>query len=306
MSIRKKIKKILNALVRRTPWFNRTFFEDCKKFWQYNTFNTEIVNLGSTSALYAFNYDDIGIKAANWAISRNPLLGDLAILKNYSGYLNTKGSTVIIPLCPFSSLAGSYDYMDDRYYTILYPSTIAHYSYIHYLHVLHKRDNPFMYYPVSALFTDAFTYISNLRKKKLTEQDFERDAQIKIESWMHEFSLTCLDDQLSLKNRDAISDAVSILNEIIRYCKKKKAKVIITVPPMHRSLASKFSENAKNVLIDSMVSNISGNDISYKNYMYCEGISDNDDMFENSFLLNDKGAREFTRILLREANIIKQ
>ena len=119
-----KIKYILNALIKRGYWFNNVFFEGCRKMSMYSTFNTDVINLGSTSAVHAFNYDGLGLKAGNWAMTRNPLLGDYAILKNYSSFLKKDRSIVIITLCPFSSLAGSYNFLDDRYYTFLYPSTI--------------------------------------------------------------------------------------------------------------------------------------------------------------------------------------
>ena len=46
--IAKKIYHVINALIRRGRWFNETKFPDCGKFWNYNTFNTDVVNLGST------------------------------------------------------------------------------------------------------------------------------------------------------------------------------------------------------------------------------------------------------------------
>ena len=82
MSLKKKIKNKIDSFIRNSHWYSEVLFPDCKKFWTYNTFNTEVVNLGSTSALYAFNYDNLPIKGANFALSRNPLTADLAILKN--------------------------------------------------------------------------------------------------------------------------------------------------------------------------------------------------------------------------------
>ena len=113
------IKHIINSVIRKGYWFNNVSFDGCSR----------LINLGSTSAVYAFNYEGVGIKGGNWAMPRNPLLGDYAILRNYSSFLK-KGSIVIIPLCPFSAFSGSYDYLDDRFYTILYPTTIPNYKYV--------------------------------------------------------------------------------------------------------------------------------------------------------------------------------
>ena len=302
--IRNKVKHALNALARRTPWHDNTLFEDCKKFWRHNTFNLKVINLGSTSAVCAFDYSDSQVPAANFAISRNPLAGDLAILKNYISFLNPNGSYVFIPLCPFSSLAGSYDYMDDRYYTILYPSTIINYSYIHEIHALHKRDNPFMYYPISALFTD-FKYYIKKKNHVLSEQQLKDDAEDKIKSWMHEFSLDGFENNLSLKNQDAVEDAAKILNDIISYCIANNATPVITIPPVHQSLYKHLHGDGEKVLIDSLLSKISYTDIIIKNYMFHTEFAENAYLFQNSFLLNKSGARKFTKILLEELDIEK-
>lgn len=74
-------------------------------FGNITKFNTDVINLGSTSVCHAFDYEGLPICGSNFALRHNSLSGDLAILKNYFGYLNPTNSHVIIPLCAFSSLA---------------------------------------------------------------------------------------------------------------------------------------------------------------------------------------------------------
>ena len=83
MSIKHKIIGKLNGVIRRTRWFNEELFPDCRKFWEYNKFNTDVINLGSTSGCHAFDYEGLPICGGNFALRHNPLSGDLAILKNY-------------------------------------------------------------------------------------------------------------------------------------------------------------------------------------------------------------------------------
>ena len=61
MNFKKKIASKLNGAIRRTHWFNEELFPDCRKFWNYNTFNTDVINLGSTSGCHAFDYEDLPI-----------------------------------------------------------------------------------------------------------------------------------------------------------------------------------------------------------------------------------------------------
>ena len=83
MNLKKKLKNKIIGLIKRGNWFNNILFPGCRKFWNYNTFNTDVINLGSTSAMNAFSYEGLQIKGANFAIGANPLLGDFEILKNY-------------------------------------------------------------------------------------------------------------------------------------------------------------------------------------------------------------------------------
>ena len=59
MSILRKIFGKVNGLLRRSYWVNEVMFPDCKKFWNHNTYGLELVNLGSSSAKYGFNYDGV-------------------------------------------------------------------------------------------------------------------------------------------------------------------------------------------------------------------------------------------------------
>lgn len=105
MSMTNFIKIKLNGLIRRSYWYNNILFPDCKKFWSHNTFNLDVVNLGSNSGKYAFEYSEEHVKAANWAMGPQTLLADFEILKNYCSYLKND-AVVIIPLCPFTCLGG--------------------------------------------------------------------------------------------------------------------------------------------------------------------------------------------------------
>ena len=105
MSISGIIQRVLNKLVRKSYWYNNIAFGNCEKFWMHRTFDLDVVNLGSSSSVAAFDYSGfVNLKTANWAMTPQTLVADLEILRNYSCYLR-KGATVIIPLCPFSCLA---------------------------------------------------------------------------------------------------------------------------------------------------------------------------------------------------------
>lgn len=186
MNLKKKIASKLNGAIRRTHWFNDELFPDCRKFWNYNTFNTDVINLGSTSGYYAFDYEGLPIKGGNFALRHNPLSGDQAILKNYFGYLNPKGSHVIIPLCVFSSLAGSYDFMEDRFYTLIYPSSIPHFSYRRQQQIKAIAASPIRRFPLWSFYTELRAQLRGTGHSTLTEEQMKADA----ERWIKDGSMS--------------------------------------------------------------------------------------------------------------------
>lgn len=304
MNLKKKIASKLNGAIRRTHWFNEELFPDCRKFWNYNTFNTDVINLGSTSGYYAFDYEGLPIKGGNFALRHNPLSGDQAILKNYFGYLNPKGSHVIIPLCVFSSLAGSYDFMEDRFYTLIYPSSIPHFSYRRQQQIKAIAASPIRRFPLWSFYTELRAQLRGTGHSTLTEEQMKADAERWIKGWKHEFALSDFSQPLSLINKDGVNDAAEILNDIISFCKERNIKPVIMIPPMYHTLAEKFDEKARQLFVYDLIEKIEDKTVPFHNYMDDSRFSRDSSLFMNSFFLNKKGAKKFTRIALTDIGLL--
>ena len=304
MNLKKKIASKLNGAIRRTHWFNEELFPDCRKFWNYNTFNTDVLNLGSTSGYYAFDYEGLPIKGGNFALRHNPLSGDQAILKNYFGYLNPKGSHVIIPLCVFSSLAGSYDFMEDRFYTLIYPSSIPHFSYRRQQQIKAIAASPIRRFPLWSFYTELRAQLRGTGHSTLTEEQMKADAERWIKGWKHEFALSDFSQPLSLFNKDGVNDAAEILNDIISFCKERNIKPVIMIPPMYHTLAEKFDEKARQLFVYDLIEKIEDKTVPFHNYMDDSRFSRDSSLFMNSFFLNKKGAKKFTRIALTDIGLL--
>ena len=302
------VGRAINALCRKTYWYNEVLFPDCAKFWYHHTFNLDVVNLGSTSGVHAFNYEGVNLKCANWALSHNPLSGDEAILKNYVSYLKPSGSTVIFSLCPFSSLAGSYECHDDRYYTLLYSSSIPSFSKHQQTKVMHMKNRPIKYYPFYEMFRDLGKAISapllRGRKKVYSEEQMKKDAENWMKGWKLEFSLKSFDTPLSLINQDAINDARIILQRMLLFCEERDMVPIIVIPPVYHTLGEYFSEEAKRQIIDGLLSFIKDSKVRILNYMDDPSYNKNPEFFLNSFFLNGEGAKRFTKQVFADIGLI--
>jgi hypothetical protein len=301
------IGRVVNALCRKTYWYNEVLFPDCAKFWNHKTFNLDVVNFGSTSGVYAFNYEGIPLKCANWALARNPLSGDEAVLKNYMSYLNPKGSTAIFPLCPFSTLAGSYECYEDRYYTFLYSSSIPSFSKQRQTKVVHMKNRPLKYYPIYELLRDVGRFlVSPFRKKHmviLSEEKMKSDAEKWMTGWCFEFSINKLGTPLSLINKDAINDASAILNRIINLCKDRNITPVFVIPPMYHTLSEKFNPAMRKQLLNSVLTNMEIRGVRFLNYMDDSEFSNKSEFFINSFILNEKGAKKFTKKIISDLSL---
>ena len=109
---------------------------------------------------------------------------------------------------------------------------------------------------------------------------------------------------LSLINQDGLKDASFILNDMISFCKERDIKPVLVLPPMYHTLASKFDINARKVLLDDLLKTLDDKTVKFINYMDDSRFSHDITLFQDSFLLNKKGAKKFTKIVLADIGVI--
>ena len=292
----------LNSLIQRGYWYNNILFPYCKKFWQQKEFNLDVVNLGSTSAVCAFDYSLCECKGANWALGGNPLLGDQAVLNNYCSFLRT-GGTVIITLCPFSSLSGGYDDFPDSYYSILRLSSMPHFSIKRKRKVMDQMKNPINSYPCVFLIKDLGRAFKRKKQSIMTEDAMVADAAKWIKNWMFEFSITDFSRPLSLLNNDGIEDAMKIIDEIIEFCKIHEYRPVIVIPPLYHTLGELLTPEIRTMVIECITERLIKKNTQVLDYMDDIEFNKNIALFQNSYLMNENGARLFTKKVLKELKI---
>jgi hypothetical protein len=303
MHIGQFILRAINALIRKGYWYNNFLFPDCNRISENIKFGIDVLNLGSTSGVNAFCYEGININGVNLAMQGNPLLGDMEIMNNYSSYLKPCGSYVIMPLCPFSFLAGSYDYFDDRYYLLLNIKSIPNGNYKHRQNVYAKFQAPLLHYTFYGFFSDIKHLICSERAI-LKGGDYQANAEQWIKSWLHEFSMDSLDASLTLKDKDGIDDAIKILKSLITYCRYCNATPIIVIPPISAPLAKKLSVDTLNKFLYKPINAIATETgVRFIDYMYFPEMSEDLSLFKDAYLMNTKGAKLFTKKLLKDIGI---
>ena len=297
MSISGIIQRVLNKLARDSYWYNHIAFGDCSKFWQHRTFDLDVVNLGSSSSVAAYDYSGHPkLKTANWAMAPQTLVADFEILRNYSCYLK-KGATVIIPLCPFSCLGGSNDDLADKYYTVLNIASMPHASYRRQQQQMQMKNNPWRYYPLAQLISRKPSI------KEIEKENFEADAKMRMESWRKEFSMIRFTDTLSLVNQDAYHDGAKILGQMVDYCIEREYRPVVVMPPVSEAMRKQFTPVMKKLFIDDFVrEGVSGRALFID---YFADARFDVGGFQNSFMLNTEGAKKFTDVVLKDVEVVK-
>lgn len=304
MSLKNKIKNILNRLIRHSYWYQNILFPDCAKFWKHNTFNLDVINLGSSSGKYAFNYDKQSIKAANWAMGPQTLVADFEILRNYSTYLKAQNAIVLIPLCPFSCLGGSCLYMPDKYYTILNFASIPQGNYKKAKEIKYIQQNPLMYFPLIALISEIKHLFKKKKDIKMNEGQMQANAEEFMKGWMFEFSIMDFKDELILKNKDAYEDSVKILSDMIDFCLSRNIRPVLVLPPVTKYLAEKFTPEMLQLFVYDFVKKANKQSITFLDYWNDPDFLDIS-YFQNSFFLNYIGAQKFTAKLLNDLKMLR-
>ncbi len=297
----KYLNKILSRIARRSNWYNNVVFQDCSKFWNIKDYNIDVVNLGSNSAKYGFDYSDCDVIGHNWSMGPQSLMMDLNIIQCYHSYLKP-GATVLIPLCPFSCLVGyDFSYFSDKYYTVLNHSQIPCYNIHKRVMMYDMRLNPYKYIPMIEFVR---TVISKVKpgKKKKPQCDFEKDAVRFINAWKEQFFLKEFDDEWSLLNKNSYEESKEILRKTTDFCERYGFKPVLVMPPVSQPLRKYFNEKALDQCIINYVKEAVDGSVTFLNYFDDSQYND-ESLFMNSYFLNKKGAVIFTKQVLNDLGL---
>lgn len=300
----------LNRQVKKTNWYKNTLLDPSNypnNEW-YRTHeerNYDVVNVGSSSALYAFDYSQSPVKAFNWALQPQSMEYSYNLLKNFHSILRPKG-IILIPLGPFSGLSVFDKWAqtaNDKYFGILYPELIDNYE-----EVSKRRNYPLFTSPLVAikrLLKDVSAKPATLQERRALHQtdQFAADAKRWIQLWKKEFNILDLDSELSPENKEGMEHRIALLHEMIEFCLERDLKPVIVNPPVHPELNKYFSSDFKQHYIFQFVEQANTSNVPFFDYMDSADFTD-DSLFTNSFFLSKKGAMLFTAKVLGKLNLI--
>lgn len=295
-----------NKKVRNTLWY-RSVIPDMSNYptneWyrQHDARNYDIVNIGSSSAKYAFDYSNVSIKAFNWAEQPQSLSYGYKILKTYFSILR-RGGVVVISLCPFSGLDVDDiwpEARNDKYYYTLDPALIVNYR-----KVAMRRRYPLLVSPIRSLKELVKRFLRYPQNSGRVEKNrFINDADKWYHNWLKEFEIDDINAPLSEENKRRQGKRVALLSDIITFCQQRDLRPVIVIPPLHPYLASKLSGIFRENYIYSFINKANTARVPFYDYMDDERFA-SDKYYRNTFFMNDAGAKYFTEIFLKELGLI--
>ena len=296
MSIRSKIKYYVNAVIRRTSWYDQDIFGDCRKFWNHRIFNLDLVNLGSGAAKYGFDYSETSLRAANWAMAPQTFVGDYVVLANYLSYLKEE-AVVIMTLCPFTCLDDGKRYLPDKMYTIADMISIPDFAIERKMKTLDVKNNPVRYFPLMRVGSELIFFLFGSKMPRMNSEKLEKSAKVFIDSWKEQFSLIRLSDEFSLVNKDRFFFSVQAFDRLLTLCKDHHFKPVLILPPVSRHLLQYFDDDFQKRYIYDYVNSSKYTDVPFLNYLGDKEFED-DNLYRNANFLNPEGARKFTKRVL--------
>lgn len=304
--IKSFINRATNKLILRTDWYKNGYWKGTTKFWTISSCDYEIINLGSNSGVFSFNYEGLPIKGFNMAVGPQSLVHDFNILKNYFSYLKP-GGIVLIPLCPFSCLFSPYNKESNfKYYPILHPASIIDFDDAERIRAYKIKQAPFFEMPGYCI---KMTIKEVLKKtiskvKSLSQINYEENAEMWLQLWKKQFNIKDLDDSLQEHHSEQQNNRAGTLHEIISFCKERDLHPYIVIPPIHPTLSSHLSDVfMKNYVYDFINKAIDNKNILL-DYFHDRSLQ-KDEYFQNSYFMNKHGASIFTKRVLADLGLNK-
>lgn len=307
---------VLNRLVKRTNWWKNQYLATTQFVsntgYRNNIIrNYDIINLGSNPAHYAFFYEDV--KGQSWATGSQGQDMDFEVLKYFHSYLRD-GGTVLIPIMPFTAIS---PYLKEcpEYWGIAYYSKfskildITQTFQLPYGGLLRKYlKYPLLYnwkavrYLIADTQPDTHYKLSDQPMMKL---ELEQDATIWIKNWLTEFNLYSMNEILEDRWNKYYSEAMDLNIQMVDYCIERRLKPVFITIPMTTHLIKMFPENIWKYLVNDFVEKANIRKVPFLDYTFDDRFQD-DSLYFNSFFLNLRGRKLFTKQVLKDLGLITE
>ncbi len=319
--VKKGIKVFTGCeILYKTNWYKSMFIDinhesypDNVWYREHDERNFDLVNLGSSGGKWAFDYAGLDIKAMNWAQQPQTLQEDYNLLRHFHSILK-KGGYVLITIMPFTGLNKCTGLMDAMKYVKfdLQGEPIQPYMF--------KEAHRYATYPIlfkKAAIKALIKYLlgrdkavgtrpeTQLETNPMNPQQLEADAKRWIEGWKRQFGISDFEASLTEENKKGREYRIQLMRELIDFCIERDYKPVYVIPPVTEHLAKYYTPKFEETYIYGYLK-VVDREVLTLNYSKDAELRGNDDLYFNSFFLNKRGRKLFTRRVLHDLGLAKQ
>lgn len=320
--IKRVIKKAIRVftgckILYKTNWYKSMFLDPNHEIYPDNVWyrdhderNFDVVNLGSSGGKWAFDYADLNIKAMNWAQQPQTLLEDYNLLRHFHSILK-RGGYVLITIMPFSGLNKMTGLMDAMKYVKfdIQGEPIQPYMFNE---AIRYATYPFLF-KKTALKVLIRYFMGRDKKCGLHPEtqleynpmkinELEKDAKRWIDGWKKQFGISDFDAPLTRENEEGREYRIKLMQTLIDFCTERGYKPVYVIPPVTEHLAKYYTPKFEETYIYGYLKEVN-REVLTLDYSKDSEFRFNDELFFNSFFLNKKGRKLFTRRVLKDLKI---
>lgn len=320
--IKRVIKKAIRVftgckILYKTNWYKSMFLDPNHEIYPDNVWyrehderNFDVVNLGSSGGKWAFDYADLNVKAMNWAQQPQTLLEDYNLLRHFHSILK-RGGYVLITIMPFTGLNKKTGLMDAMKYVKfdIQGEPIQPYMFNE---AIRYATYPFLFKKTALKVL--IRYFMGRDKKcglhpetqleynPMKSNELEKDAKRWIDGWKKQFGISDFDAPLTRENEEGRAYRIKLMQTLIDFCTERGYKPVYVIPPVTEHLAKYYTPKFEETYIYGYLKEVNRVVLTL-DYSKDSEFRFNDELFFNSFFLNKKGRKLFTRRVLKDLKI---
>lgn len=289
---------------------NHEIYPDNVWYREHDERNFDVVNLGSSGGKWAFDYADLNVKAMNWAQQPQTLLEDYNLLRHFHSILK-RGGYVLITIMPFTGLNKKTGLMDAMKYVKfdIQGEPIQPYMFNE---AIRYATYPFLFKKTALKVL--IRYFMGRDKKcglhpetqleynPMKSNELEKDAKRWIDGWKRQFGISDFDAPLTRENEEGREYRIKLMQTLIDFCTERGYKPVYVIPPVTEHLAKYYTPKFEETYIYGYLKEVNRVVLTL-DYSKDSEFRFNDELFFNSFFLNKKGRKLFTRRVLKDLKI---
>lgn len=320
LHLKRRTKKLfkfatLCPVLYRTAWY-RSMFLDMghelypSNYWyrEHSERNYAVVNLGSSSGKWAFDYAAAGVKGMNWAQQPQTLVEDYNLLRNFHSILR-RGGYVLITVMPFTGLNKQTGLMDAMKYLKIgahepiEPHMLAEARKFEEYPCLFKKQalKALLHYVIGREHTPGPEVAQFVETNPMTPNELAANARSFVEGWKRQFGISDWEAPLTPKNQEGRAFRVGLMRELVDFCTERGYRPVYVIPSVTRHLAQYYTERFEELYVYGYLKEV-GRDVRLLDYSKAGEFKD-DDLYFNSFFLNRRGRQLFTNRVMADLGL---